>query len=211
MATNSQTISKPTEDALMAEAEANSKNLARAYLRPITQAAVTLKQYERGLGNLDLLALVEHLHEQVEAAQSGDLRRAEEMLTAQAHTLDRLFHTLLQDAANTRRASILDLYLKLGLRAQSQCRATLEALAAMKNPRPAAFVGQNNIANVQQSNNGISAEDNRQVDAQENGFANRKVLEKGNEQRLDARETSSAGRDDSPMETVESFNGAKVC
>jgi hypothetical protein len=35
-------------------------------------------------------------------------------------------------------------YLRLGLKAQSQCRATLETLAAIKNPRPVAFVQQAN-------------------------------------------------------------------
>jgi hypothetical protein len=34
----------------------------------------------------------------------------------------------------------------LALKAQSQCRATLETLAAIKNPQPVAFVRQANIA-----------------------------------------------------------------
>jgi hypothetical protein len=38
-----------------------------------------------------------------------------------------------------------DTYMRLALRAQSQCRATLETLAAIKNP-PVAFANQANIA-----------------------------------------------------------------
>jgi len=47
----------------------------------------------------------------------------------------------------------METYLKLALRAQSQCRATLETLAAIKNP-PVVFAKQANIANNQQVNNG---------------------------------------------------------
>jgi mRNA-degrading endonuclease RelE of RelBE toxin-antitoxin system len=42
-------------------------------------------------------------------------------------------------------------YLRLALKAQSQCRATLETLAEIKNPRP--YI-QNNRAEYQQVNNG---------------------------------------------------------
>lgn len=39
-----------------------------------------------------------------------------------------------------------DTYLRLALKAQAQCRATLQTLAEIKNPRPVAFVKQANIA-----------------------------------------------------------------
>lgn len=45
--------------------------------------------------------------------------------------------------------------MKLALRAQNQCRATLQTLSELKNPRPVAFVKQANISNgPQQVNNG---------------------------------------------------------
>jgi len=44
--------------------------------------------------------------------------------------------------------------MRLALRAQSQCRATLETLAVIKNPTTVAYVRQANIANgPQQVNN----------------------------------------------------------
>lgn len=44
----------------------------------------------------------------------------------------------------------------MALKAQAQCRATLEALAEIKNPRPVAFVKQANISGEhQQVNNGV--------------------------------------------------------
>jgi hypothetical protein len=49
----------------------------------------------------------------------------------------------------------VDTYLRLALKAQSQCRTTLETLDLIRNPRSVAFVRQANIANgPQQVNNG---------------------------------------------------------
>jgi hypothetical protein len=51
----------------------------------------------------------------------------------------------------------LEGFMRLALRAQSQCRATLETLATIKNP-PVVFARQANIANgPQQVNNGVPA------------------------------------------------------
>src|SRR6267154_1966063 len=44
--------------------------------------------------------------------------------------------------------------MRLALKAQSQCRTTIETLAEIKNPRPVAFVKQANIADNQQINTG---------------------------------------------------------
>ena len=47
-----------------------------------------------------------------------------------------------------------EIYLRLALKAQAQCRTTVETLVEMKNPRPVAFVSQANISNgPQQVNN----------------------------------------------------------
>ena len=44
--------------------------------------------------------------------------------------------------------------MRLALKAQSQCRATIEALTNIKNPRPVAYVRQANIGQAVQVNNG---------------------------------------------------------
>jgi hypothetical protein len=131
---------KPDEDQAVA--------IARTVLRPTVQAAVTLREYGKAYGDLDLAGLMDALSEQTKAATDGDLGRAEAMLTSQAHTLDAVFNTLARRAATNMGEYLgaCETYLKLALRAQSQCRATLEALAEMKQPRSVAFVGQANIA-----------------------------------------------------------------
>lgn len=74
----------------------------------------------------------------------------------QAHTLDAIFNELARRAALNMGEYInaTDRYLRLALKAQNQCRATLETLAAIKNP-PVIYAKQANIANgPQQVNNG---------------------------------------------------------
>ena len=48
------------------------------------------------------------------------------------------------------------MYLRLGLKAQSQSRATLKPLALLNNPQSVAFVRQQNIGVNQQVNNGAA-------------------------------------------------------
>jgi hypothetical protein len=82
------------------------------------------------------------------------------MLAIQAHTLDTIFNELARrSSANMVEGygEAAERYMRLALKAQSQCRTTIEALAEMKNPKPVAFVQQANIASgPQQVNNGIS-------------------------------------------------------
>jgi hypothetical protein len=47
--------------------------------------------------------------------------------------------------------------MRLALKAQSQCRATLETAAAMKNSQPVAFVRQANVAHGPQQVNNSAA------------------------------------------------------
>ena len=85
------------------------------------------------------------------------MKRQEAMLLMQAHTLDEIFNALAREAASnigTNRPAV-ETCLKLALKSQSQCRTTLEALAAIKNP-PVIFAKQANFASGhQQINNGL--------------------------------------------------------
>lgn len=123
--------------------------LAHMSLRPTVQAAITLMEYNKNLlGEISINTLVADLGKQCELASKGDLARAEALLTAQAHTLDALFNNLARRAALNlgEYMNATETYLRLALKAQGQCRATLETLAVIKNPQPVAFVRQANIA-----------------------------------------------------------------
>ena len=153
---------------------------ASTAIRPTIQAAVTLRQYGSSqFGDLDLTALVTALTVQTESANDGDLGRAEAMLAAQAHTLDSIFNHLAQRAAMNmgEYMGAVDKYLKLALRAQSQCRATWETLATIKNPPVVGYVRQANIAHGhQQVNNAPAGETSR---TRENVNLQNKLLPSG--------------------------------
>jgi len=179
-------------------------SIARLAARPTVQAAITLKEYGKGLGDLDLSALIAMLSEQTHAANEGDLGRAEAMLAAQAHALDAIFNNLARRAINAEYMDNLDRYLKLALRAQSQCRATWEALATIKNPPVMGYVRQANIAHGHQQVNNAPGDDSSpgRPRARENPNPENKLLEETDGERLDPGAARAPGRADPAMATV---------
>jgi hypothetical protein len=193
------TLSKPGEDDTVAS--------ARSVLRPTVQAAVTLKEYDKFYGELHLDGLIDALVEQTNASNDGDMRRSEAMLTTQAHTLDAIFNNLARRAISADYMNDLDTYLKLALRAQSQCRTTWEALSAIKNPPVMGYVQQANIAHGPQQVNNAAPDDT--PSAQGNQNQQNELLEQKDGERLDTRATSSAGETDPAMAAVGEVDGTK--
>jgi len=185
--------------------------IARAVLYPTMQAAVTLKKYSNAYGELDLFELFKSLTELTRASNNGDLKRGEAMLTAQAHTLDAIFNNLAQRAAMnmSEHLGATETYLKLALRAQSQCRATWEALSTIKNPPIAGFVNQANIANGPQQVNNAPAKANEAPRTREKGNPQNKLLEENHGEQLDTGTTGTAGGIDPEMATVGKIERAK--
>jgi len=178
---------------------------ARLVLRPTVQAAVTLKEYDKNYGDLKLNHLISALVEQTEASNDGDMGRAEAMLTTQAHTLDAIFNNLAARAINSEYMNSLNTFLKLALRAQSQCRATLESLSAIKNPPVMGYVRQANIAHgPQQVNNTPDTPRARENQNQQN-----KLMEQKDGERLDTGTTGTTSKADPAMATVGEVDGAK--
>ncbi len=177
--------------------KAQSKALATLALTPSSQSARTIRDYSHSFGDLNLICLVEELRDQIEDAVDGNLTRAEAILITQAHTLDAIFNCLARKAIRAEYISSIDAYLKLGLRAQSQCRATLEALAAMKKP-PVELITQTNIAHGHQQVN------NHLPDGQcaENRSSQSKQLEKTHGERLDFGKAETAVRSDHELDAV---------
>jgi len=174
---------------------------ARVVLSPTVQAAITLEEYGKPRGDLDVGDLIDALSEQTRASSNGDLQRAETMLTAQAHTLDAIFNQLARRAIDAERMDHLDRFLKLALRAQSQCRSTWEALAALKRPRALGYVHQANIAHgPQQVNNTLAAPD--APSRGRNQTLQNKLLEANDDERLDPGAAGAPGRADSDLATV---------
>jgi len=124
----------------------------------VASLAVTLSNFSEGtFGKVSLSDAFAALKESLAPIKAGDLSGAETMLAAQAAALNAMFGELARRSA-LNMGEYLDAserYMRLALKAQGQCRATLETLAAIKNP-PVVFARQANINNggLQQVNNG---------------------------------------------------------
>ena len=113
-------------------------------------------ELKSGLGDrIDAPTFMEQLRDEAAAVNAGSLSQAEAMLMNQATALQSLFSRLAERGMRCDDAAPFECNMRMALRAQSQCRATLETLAAIKNPSSVAFVRQANIAaGPQQVNNG---------------------------------------------------------
>lgn len=183
--------------------------LAQAYLRPTVQAGCTVRAYNKGKDGSgpSLDPLIAELQTQVSLVDKGDLRRAEAMLMAQAHSLDAIFGNLARRAARNAGEYLgaCDTFLRLALKAQSQCRATLETLATIKNP-PTIFAKQANVTTgPQQVNNGLPALSR----ARETENLQSKLLEAHDGERLDASTANAASNTDSVLAPVGKVNGTE--
>jgi len=106
--------------------------------------------------SLDVPSLTDELRDQAAAVNRGELNHVEAMLMNQATALQSLFARLAARGIGCDHAPAFEANMRIALRAQSQCRATLETLAAIKNP-PVVFAKQANINQGngnQQVNNG---------------------------------------------------------
>jgi hypothetical protein len=93
-------------------------------------------------------------------------------------------------------------YLRLALKAQGQCRATLETLAVIKNPQPVAFVRQANIAHGPQQVNNGPFQPEEPSRARKTGIKPNKLLEEQNGERLELKTAGTPSEIDSSLEAV---------
>jgi hypothetical protein len=189
-----------------ADGATKEKTKANAVLRPSVNAAVTIEQFSKLFGDFDLSTLVDSLSDQVKATNDGDLQRAEAMLIVQAHTLDAIFNNLARRSALNlgEYLGAAETYMKLALRAQNQCRATLQALGELKNPQPVAFVKQANITSgPQQVNNGQHCAPSTHAHAEKNQNPPNELLEATPNEPMDTRAPSTTSRVNQTVAAVE--------
>jgi hypothetical protein len=128
---------------------------------PELQSAGVSTQYLDNIVDLKKTSwdsLTKALVETTELVSDGDLRPIERMLFSQATALQSIFTNLARRASKQDQLKHFEVFLNLGLKAQSQSRATLQALIELKLPRQAVFAKQANIAQGhQQVNNGVTA------------------------------------------------------
>ena len=122
--------------------ETGAQAVARKLLEPNFRHAVTASSFSNKLlnGSIEepgIMDFVTHMQKVTKAAEDGDLTMASRMLAGQAISLDNMFTELARRAALNMGEYInaAERYGRLALKAQGNCRATLEALAKLHQPR----------------------------------------------------------------------------
>lgn len=184
-----------------------ARKFAQIYTSPELAAHRVLNATDTkvGLGEaVDVPTLIDQLREQAKVVNAGDLTQVEAMLVGQATALQTLFARLTERAFSAEYMPNFETFLKLALRAQSQSRSTLEALAAIKSP-PVLIAKQANLTTgPQQINNGTMPGGRaRKTETLQN-----ELLESSDGKRLDAGAAGTTGRVDPHLETVGAGSGA---
>lgn len=164
-------------------------------------------------GELSLTDCAKVLKDMAQGLNDGDLSAAVTMLSSQAVALNAMFGELARRAALNmgEHLDATERYMRLALKAQGQCRATLESLAAIKNP-PVVFARQANINNGgQQQVNNAAPQDGSATTAGEPLAHASKSLSRPNElledmrhgsTQLDPRATTAASKANQGLEPM---------
>lgn len=183
--------------------------LAGAVMDGISSNAITIAAFTEGtFGETSLMACIGVLKDKVRTVHEGDLVQAETLLTSQASALNVIFAELARRSASSMgaRLDMSERYMRLALKAQNQCRATLESLATIKNP-PMIFAQQANIAHGHQQVNNGALTLVTHTRAKKNEIEQNELLTEANHgETVDAQATNAAIRADSPMETLGAVN-----
>lgn len=187
------------------EAGETDIDTARNYAKVLTSSSLSafrvLNAAEQNTGldkMVDVPALMGVLEDQVAAVNRNDMTQVEGMLMNQATALQSLFARLSEKALGTDYVSTFDTMMKMALRAQNQCRATLETLAAIKNP-PVVIAKQANVTSgPQQINNGVEP----YPPARKNEIEQTKLSGGGHELLTDAGASRLEGQPDPALETM---------
>jgi hypothetical protein len=182
------------------------RRLADVGVDPAASGMATVLKFSKGtFGDLPMTESYEAVADAVREVRKGNLSGPEATLVAQSVALNSIFTELARRSAANMGEYIeaSERYMRLALKAQAQCRATIETLATLKNP-PVVFARQANIANgPQQVNNGglPARADNPAPPPNE-------LLEAGNGERLDGGAASAPIGRDTTLETVGTIDGA---
>ena len=131
---------------------------AELMVEGLAMNAVVGVTFSQKLGTLDLTEAFAQVLVRAREITGHDTESTEAILAGQVMSLNAIYTDLAIIARqNISNAIIFERLMRLALKAQSNCRATAEALAAIQNP-PTVFARQANFAaGPQQINNGLAS------------------------------------------------------
>ena len=191
-------LPEKTEQELKQEQRTHIASIA---LRPSSNAAAVMQEYGKVFGEQDVTELMVQIQKIMECLAVNDLSHCENMLLGQAHALQSMFTQLSRRAIAQENIHNIEVFMRMAMKAQNQCRMTLETLASIKNP-PVVYVKQANIAHGhQQVNNGVSSD----LFTEKNQILPNELLEvtEHENKRMDSGASSTAGRTDPAMATMD--------
>lgn len=194
-------MTKTTEQ--KTEKNTSRVNLGKIALEGILNSALVIQEYNSS-GRIEIIECAQALSEKLIEAKNNDLTSLENTLVSQATALDSVFANMMLHAKKQNDIKAIEKLMRLGLKAQSQCRQTIETLAEIKNPQP--YI-QHNRAQYQQVNNAPVTHARKEKPQNElldhTAPLNAEEFIHGEQERMDARTPKEAVRSDKDMETLE--------
>jgi len=189
-------------DASKTDPKVTAQNYATLVISPELAAYRVIAGAEHAsmTDTVDVPTLVQTLKDQGAAVNRNDFSQAEAMLMNQATALQSLFARMAERATGAEYMPNFEIFMRVALKAQSQCRATLETLAAIKNP-PLVYAKQANVTTGPQQVNNVTHTGKKQNQSIE-------LLEESNGNYLDTRAQTAPARVNSDLEAVGTVNRA---
>jgi len=116
----------------------DARQRANISIDPAAHALAATRLFNHGtFSDVDTTELYLSLDEKLKAAGAGDLSHQKAILAAQADALNSIFTEMARRSAANMGQYIgaTESYMRLGLKAQAQCRATIEALDSLTSGR----------------------------------------------------------------------------
>lgn len=138
----------------MQDEKSESEAFAKVSLSASYMGAILADSFTKTiLPKAELPDVADALSDKIKNIQNGNMEPIEAMLISQAHALQTMFVTLGRMAASKTQLVQYTAFMNMALKAQSQSRATIQALTELKYPKHATFVKQANIAHGNQQVN----------------------------------------------------------
>ena len=187
------------------------KKLVKMFTDPATGSAITGHRFISSFGADSYVSegdLMDYHIKTDDEVVKGDLTELERMLTSQAIVLDQIFKGTLNRSVDniTEYPKASATYMNMALKAQSQCRCTVEAINEIKSPKSVTITKQANIADQQIVNNGNM---NTNACAEKNANESNELLSEVEHEKMDTRGTTSPKQVNQTVEAVETINRSK--
>ncbi len=180
-----------------------SKHYADVSLSASYMAAIISDSFTHSiLPKAELVDVANALTDKIKEVQDGNMQPIEAMLISQAQALQTMFVTLGRMAANKTQLAQYTAFMNMALKAQSQSRATIQALIELKYPKHATFVKQANISHGHQQ---VNNHDNTDSPARVEKLSNQsnELLEVNHgSQTMDVGTAKTAGNQDKAVAAV---------